>query len=75
MVRAGFGLPGISGIVLLTVGMIAMEPSPLQALVLVLIIVLMLGAAFSVAMHSFEGAAEQIEAGAEAESPGSEGGE
>ena len=31
----GFGLPGISGIVLLTVGMIAMEPSPLQALVLV----------------------------------------
>ena len=33
----GFGLPGISGIVLLTVGMIAMEPSPLQALVLVLI--------------------------------------
>ena len=49
----GFGLPGISGIVLLTVGMIAMEPSPLQALVLVLIIVLMLGAAFSVAMHSF----------------------
>ena len=49
----GFGLPGISGIVLLTVGMIAMEPSPLQALVLVLIIVLMLGTAFSVAMHSF----------------------
>ena len=49
----GFGLPGISGIVLLTVGMIAMEPSPLQALVLVLIIVLLLGAAFSVAMHSF----------------------
>lgn len=49
----GFGLPGISGIVLLTVGLIAMEPSPLQALVLVLIIVLLLGAAFSVAMHSF----------------------
>lgn len=49
----GFGLPGISGLVLLTVGLIAMEPSPLQALVLVLIIVLLLGAAFSVAMHSF----------------------
>ena len=61
----GFGLPGISGIVLLTVGMIAMEPSPLQALVLVLIIVLMLGAAFSVAMHSFSKGSESLDPKAE----------
>lgn len=48
----GFGLPGISGIVLMTIGIIAMEPTPLQVLLLVLISVLLLGLAFSVAMRS-----------------------
>ena len=32
----GFGLPGISGNALMTIGIIAMEPTPLQALLLVL---------------------------------------
>lgn len=48
----GFGLPGISGIVLMTIGIIAMEPTPLQVLLLVLISVLLLGLAFSIAMRS-----------------------
>lgn len=48
----GFGLPGVSGIILMTIGVIAMQPTPLQALILVLICVLLLGIAFSVAMHS-----------------------
>lgn len=48
----GFGLPGISGIILMTIGIIAMEPTPLQVLLLVLISVLLLGLAFSVAMRS-----------------------
>lgn len=48
----GFGLPGVSGIILMTIGVIAMQPTPLQALILVLVCVLLLGVAFSVAMHS-----------------------
>ena len=48
----GFGLPGISGIALMTIGIIAMEPTPLQALLLVLIAVILLGIAFSIAMRS-----------------------
>lgn len=48
----GFGLPGVSGIILMIIGVIAMQPTPLQALILVLICVLLLGIAFSVAMHS-----------------------
>lgn len=48
----GFGLPGISGIILMTIGIVAMEPTPLQALLLVLVSVLLLGIAFSVAMRS-----------------------
>lgn len=48
----GFGLPGISGIILMIVGIFAMEPTAIQALVLVLISVVLLGIAFSLAMHS-----------------------
>ena len=48
----GFGLPGISGIVLMSIGIIAMKPTPLQALLLVLIAVLLLSLAFSIAMRS-----------------------
>ena len=33
----GFGLPGISGTVLMVLGIAVMKPTPLQALVLVLI--------------------------------------
>ena len=49
----GFGLAGISGSLLMIGGIALMEPTPLQALILVLISVVMLGIAFSVAMHSF----------------------
>lgn len=49
----GFGLAGISGTLLMIGGTVLMEPSPLQALILVLISVVLLGIAFSVAMHSF----------------------
>ena len=48
----GFGLPGISGAFLMIVGIAVMEPTPLQALILVLISVLLLSIAFSIAMHS-----------------------
>ena len=48
----GFGLAGISGIVLMAGGIIVMQPTPLQALILVLISVLLLSIAFSLAMYS-----------------------
>lgn len=48
----GFGLPGISGTVLMIVGIAAMKPSPLQSLILVLICVILLSIAFSIAIHS-----------------------
>lgn len=48
----GFGLPGISGIVLMVGGIVVMQPNPLQALILVLISVILLSIAFSIAMHS-----------------------
>lgn len=48
----GFGLSGISGTILMAGGIILMEPNPLQALLLVLISVVLLGIAFSLAMHS-----------------------
>ena len=49
----GFGLAGISGTVLMIGGIVLMGPTPLQALLLVLISVILLGIAFSLAMHSF----------------------
>lgn len=48
----GFGLPGISGILLMLGGIFLMQPTPLQALILIVILVLLLGAAFSIAMRS-----------------------
>lgn len=48
----GFGLPGISGIVLMIGGIALMEPTPLQALILALISVLLLGITFSIVLHS-----------------------
>ena len=52
MYSPGFGLAGISGTVLMIGGIAAMQPSPLQALLLALISVVLLGIAFSLAMHS-----------------------
>ena len=48
----GFGIAGITGIVLMGGGIIFMEPSPLQALILFMICVLLLSIAFSITMHS-----------------------
>lgn len=48
----GFGVPGISGTILMVGGIALMQPTPLQALLLVLVCVLLLGIAFSLAMHS-----------------------
>ena len=48
----GFGLAGISGSVLMIGGILLMQPTPLQALILILISVILLGVAFSLAMHS-----------------------
>ena len=48
----GFGLPGISGILLMLGGIFLMHPTPLQALILIVILVLLLGIAFSIAMRS-----------------------
>ena len=48
----GFGLAGISGTILMIGGIIVMKPTPLQALLLVLISVILLSSAFSIAMYS-----------------------
>ena len=48
----GFGIAGITGIVLMGGGIVFMEPTPLQALILFLICVLLLSIAFSIAMRS-----------------------
>lgn len=49
----GFGLPGISGAVLLVIGIVLMKPSPMQGLLLVLIFLLLLGIVFITALRSF----------------------
>lgn len=48
----GFGVPGILGIILLVGGVVAMEPTPLQALIMSVIIVLLLCIALSICIHS-----------------------
>ena len=48
----GFGVAGITGILLMGGGIVFMQPTPLQALILFLICVLLLSIAFSVVMHS-----------------------
>jgi len=48
----GFGVPGITGVILLVVGVILYAKSPLQALVLILIIMAILGTALTLVVHS-----------------------
>lgn len=48
----GFGAPGITGIILLAVGVILYAQSPLQALILVVIILAVLGVALTLVLHS-----------------------
>ena len=52
MYSPGFGLAGISGSTLMIIGIVVMKPTPLQALILVLVSVIALSIAFSLAMHS-----------------------
>ncbi|MBQ6594610.1 MAG: hypothetical protein IJH78_02995 [Clostridia bacterium] len=48
----GFGLPGISGIVLAAIGIVTMRPTGAQTLILVVIMLILLGIALATAMHS-----------------------
>ncbi len=48
----GFGAPGIIGLLLLVGGIIVAKPTPLQALVMVLVIVALLCIALSICIHS-----------------------
>ena len=48
----GFGVPGIAGILLLIGGVIFARPTPLQALIMVVVIVALLCIALSLCMHS-----------------------
>ena len=48
----GFGIPGILGILLLGGGVWALQPTPFQALMIIVAIVLLLCVALSVAIHS-----------------------
>lgn len=48
----GFGLPGVLGSVLAVIGIVAMQPTPLQAFVLVVVYVALLCIALAICMHS-----------------------
>ena len=52
MYLPGFGAPGILGCILLVAGVIAARPTPLQALIMALIIVALLCVALSIFIHS-----------------------
>lgn len=48
----GFGVPGIAGIIMLILGVFFARPSPLSAVIMVLIIVALLCIALSICLHS-----------------------
>lgn len=48
----GFGIPGISGIVLTTIGIVILTDSPLTALILILAILAILGILIAIAIRS-----------------------
>ena len=52
MYLPGFGAPGILGFILLVAGVIAMKPTPLQALLICVIIIILLCIALSIFIHS-----------------------
>ena len=52
MYLPGFGAPGILGFILLVAGVIAMKPTPLQALLICVIIIILLCIALSIFRHS-----------------------
>ena len=48
----GFGLPGISGIILLVIGVALKARSPLEALIIAAVIILLLCVALSISLRS-----------------------
>ena len=48
----GFGVPGISGIILAVLGIITMQPTPLQALIVVVVYILLLCIALAICLRS-----------------------
>ena len=48
----GFGVPGIAGIILAVLGIITMQPTPLQALIVVVVYVVLLCIALAVCLRS-----------------------
>lgn len=48
----GFGLPGITGIILAVLGVITLQPTPLQALLVVAVYVALLGIALAICLRS-----------------------
>jgi membrane-bound ClpP family serine protease len=48
----GFGVPGILGSILAVIGIIAMQPTPLQALIVVAVYVVLLAAALVICLRS-----------------------
>lgn len=48
----GFGIPGIMGTIIAVFGLIVMQPNPLQALILVVVYVALLGIALAICLHS-----------------------
>lgn len=48
----GFGVPGILGSIIAILGLFVMQPSPLQALIVVVIYVALLGIALAICLHS-----------------------
>ena len=48
----GFGLPGISGTILLVVGIVLKASNPMEALIIAAIVLVLLGVALSISLHS-----------------------
>ena len=48
----GFGVPGIAGIILAVLGVITMQPTPLQALIVVVVYVVLLCIALAICLRS-----------------------
>jgi len=48
----GFGIPGVTGIILAVLGIITMQPTPLQALIIVVVYVVLLCIALAICLRS-----------------------
>lgn len=52
MFNPGFGAPGITGLVLLVIGIVMTAQSPFEAIILIIIILAILGVALTLVLHS-----------------------